>query len=91
MASFPIPPLHRLLLVALTALALQQPVIAAGQSGAWSQGTYIWDSTSLLDPQQREGELRELRRAGMTELMVGLSGSQVKAGAVTPAPAQGAD
>ena len=83
MASFPIPPLHRLLLVALTALALQQPVIAAGQSGAWSQGTYIWDSTSLLDPQQREGELRELRRAGMTELMVGLSGSQVKAGAVT--------
>jgi hypothetical protein len=83
MASLPIPPFHRLLLVALTSLALQQPVIAAGQPGSWSQGTYIWDSKSLLDPQQREGELRELRRAGMTELMVGLSGSQVKAGAVT--------
>jgi hypothetical protein len=58
-------------------------VVAAEQSGPWSQGTYIWDSTSLLDPQQREGELRDLRRAGMTELMVGLSGPQVKAGAAT--------
>jgi hypothetical protein len=58
-------------------------VVAAEQSGPWSQGTYIWDSTSLLDPQQREDELRDLRRAGMTELMVGLSGPQVKAGAAT--------
>ena len=83
MASFPIPPLPRLLLFAFTALALQQPMFAAGQSGSWSQGIYIWDSKSLLDPQQSEGELHELRWAGMTELMVGLSGSQVKAGAVT--------
>jgi hypothetical protein len=83
MVSFSIPLLRRVLPAAIAALALQHSVVAAEQSGPWSQGTYIWDSTSLLDPQQREGELRDLRRAGMTELMVGLSGPQVKAGAVT--------
>jgi hypothetical protein len=83
MASFSMPLLRRVLPAALTALALQHTVVAAEQSGPWSQGTYIWDSASLLDPQQRDGELRDLRRAGMTELMVGLSGPQVKAGAAT--------
>jgi hypothetical protein len=75
--------LRQVLPAAVAALALQLPVFAGGQPGSWSQGTYIWDSKSLLDPQQREGELRDLRRAGMTELLVGLSGPQVKAGAVT--------
>jgi len=75
--------LRQVLPAAVAAMALQLPVFAGGQPGSWSQGTYIWDSKSLLDPQQREGELRDLRRAGMTELMVGLSGPQVKAGAVT--------
>ena len=78
MASFPIPPLPRLLLFAFTALALQQPMFAAGQSGSWSQGIYIWDSKSLLDPQQSEGELHELRWAGMTELMI-IGGAQIYA------------
>lgn len=83
MASFSLPPLRSVLPAAIAALALQLPVFAGGQPGSWSQGTYIWDSKSLLDPQQREGELRSLRRAGMTELMVGLAGPQVKAGAAT--------
>lgn len=83
MVSFSMLLLRQVLPAAVAALALQHSVVAAEQSGPWSQGTYIWDSTSLLDPQQREGELRDLRRAGMTELMVGLSGPQVKAGAAT--------
>lgn len=83
MVSFSMPLLRRVLPAAIAALALQHSVVAAERSGPWSQGTYIWDSASLLDPQQRDGELRDLRRAGMTELMVGLSGPQVKAGAVT--------
>ena len=83
MARFSMLLLRQVLPAAVAALALQLPVFAGGQPGSWSQGTYIWDSKSLLDPQQREGELRDLRRAGMTELLVGLSGPQVKAGAVT--------
>lgn len=83
MANFSMLLLRQVLPAAVAALALQLPVFAGGQPGSWSQGTYIWDSASLLDPQQRDGELRDLRRAGMTELMVGLSGPQVKAGAAT--------
>jgi hypothetical protein len=37
----------------------------------------------LLDPQRRDRELQDLREAGMGELLVGLTGAQVKAGAAT--------
>lgn len=58
---------------------------AAGRTAQarWSQGTYIWNSTALLDPQRREAELDALQQAGMQELLVGLSGPQVNAGSST--------
>lgn len=44
----------------------------------WSQGTYIWDSRALLNPQQRPRELQQLRHQGMTHLLVGLSAAQAR-------------
>lgn len=69
----------------MTALAFVFPLHGLGARPAekWSQGTYIWNSAALLDPMRRDRELQDLRQAGMGELMVGLNGSQVKAGVAT--------
>jgi len=69
----------------VAALALVLPVHGAwaGPAGRWSQGTYIWNSAALLDPLRRDRELQDLREAGMGELLVGLNGAQVRAGAAT--------
>lgn len=64
-------------------LALQVPAGNSAPAVRWSQGTYIWNSTALLDPQRREQELDQLQHAGMQELLVGLSGPQVRAGIAT--------
>lgn len=45
----------------------------------WSQASYLWDSHALLDPKRRAGELRALRRAGMTAIYLGLDKAQVDA------------
>lgn len=44
----------------------------------WSQGTYIWNSRALLNPNERTRELQRLRDQGMTQLLVGLSAAQVR-------------
>ncbi len=54
-------------------LLLLTPLLAG-----WSQGTYIWQSDALLNRQTRRQELRQLRQHGMTYLMVGLNGAQVR-------------
>jgi uncharacterized protein YukE len=59
------------------------PPTPAPPSRTWSQGTYIWNSQSLLDSGQRSAELLRLKRAGMAHLLVGLTGEQVAAGADT--------
>lgn len=51
--------------------------LAATGEAEWSQGAYVWDSRRLLQASSRRGELRDLRRAGMQRLYVGLSGAQV--------------
>ncbi|SHL05106.1 hypothetical protein [Phytopseudomonas punonensis] len=43
----------------------------------WNQGVYIWDSTALLDPSQRPGQLSTLQQAGISQLHVGLTSLQV--------------
>ncbi|AYC31106.1 TolC family protein [Pseudomonas cavernae] len=50
---------------------------AAGPSRDWQQGVYVWDSVRLLDARSRTAELRELRRAGMQRLYLGLSAAQL--------------
>jgi hypothetical protein len=50
---------------------------------AWSQGTYIWDSRALLNPRSRTGELDQLQALGLQDLLVGLSGDQVRRGRET--------
>ncbi|MBD2839487.1 TolC family protein [Pseudomonas sp. JM0905a] len=56
-------------------------VVGAASKGVgstgWSQGVYLWKSGALLNPATRHAELRELRRAGMTRLYLGLDGGQV--------------
>lgn len=49
----------------------------AGTAGDWRQGTYVWDSRRLLQAGSRRAELRDLRRAGMQRLYLGLSAAQV--------------
>lgn len=78
------------LAVTLTALAkaartgpFVAPQAPAPSSRSWSQGTYIWNSRALLDSALRPSELLRLKRAGMTHLLVGLTGEQVAAGAAT--------
>lgn len=51
--------------------------LAAAAAGEWSQGVYVWDSRRLLQASSRRAELRDLRRAGMQRLYVGLSAAQV--------------
>lgn len=46
-------------------------------AGEWRQGVYVWDSRRLLQASSRRGELRDLRRAGMQRIYLGLSGAQV--------------
>ncbi|SDH50674.1 Outer membrane protein TolC [Pseudomonas flavescens] len=43
----------------------------------WNQGVYIWDSTALLDPGQRPGQLSALQQAGISQLHVGLTSLQL--------------
>lgn len=43
----------------------------------WSQSTYVWDSTQLLDPRQRTQQLKALRAAGMQGIYLGLNAQQV--------------
>jgi hypothetical protein len=50
---------------------------------SWNQGTYIWDSQTLLEPEQRQHALNQLQAQGMKELLVGLTGTQVKQGLKT--------
>jgi hypothetical protein len=78
------------LAITLTALAkaartgpFVAPQAPAPSSRSWSQGTYIWNSRALLDSALRPSELLRLKRAGMTHLLVGLTGEQVAAGADT--------
>ena len=52
---------------------------------SWNQGTYIWDSQTLLEPKQRQHALNQLQALGIQELLVGLTGSQVKQGLRTEA------
>jgi hypothetical protein len=52
---------------------------------SWNQGTYIWDSQSLLETKQRQHALNQLQAVGIQELLVGLTGSQVKQGLRTEA------
>ncbi|PYC29221.1 hypothetical protein DMO17_00555 [Aquipseudomonas alcaligenes] len=49
----------------------------ASTAGDWRQGTYVWDSRRLLQAGSRRAELRDLRRAGMQRLYLGLSAAQV--------------
>lgn len=49
----------------------------------WNQGTYIWDSENLLDTQRSSQQLNQLKRLGIQELLVGLTGQQVKNGRAT--------
>lgn len=51
--------------------------LAAAAAGEWSQGVYVWDSRRLLQASSRRAELRDLRRAGMQRIYVGLSAAQV--------------
>lgn len=46
-------------------------------AGEWRQGVYVWDSRRLLQASSRRGELRDLRRAGMQRIYIGLSAAQV--------------
>ncbi|MGA4635985.1 hypothetical protein ACPA5B_19115 [Pseudomonas solani] len=50
---------------------------APGQDAAWNQGAYIWRSAPLLDPGQREAQLKALQAAGIAELHLGLDGGQL--------------
>lgn len=43
----------------------------------WSQGAYLWHSAPLLDPRQRDAQLRALQRAGISQLNLGLDRTQV--------------
>lgn len=49
----------------------------ASTAGDWRQGTYVWDSRRLLQAGSRRAELRDLRRAGMQRIYLGLSAAQV--------------
>lgn len=49
----------------------------ASTAGDWRQGTYVWDSRRLLQAGSRRVELRDLRRAGMQRIYLGLSAAQV--------------
>ena len=49
----------------------------ASAAGDWRQGTYVWDSRRLLQAGSRRAELRDLRRAGMQRIYLGLSAAQV--------------
>lgn len=51
---------------------------AMASEGEWRQGVYVWDSRRLLRASSRLAELRDLRRAGMQRIYVGLSAAQVK-------------
>ncbi len=76
-----------LTLAALAKAARTGPVMApptpATPTRTWSQGTYIWNSQALLNPALRSSELSRLKSAGMTHLLVGLTGAQVAAGVDT--------
>lgn len=61
----------------------QQSDSGASAAAVWNQGVYIWDSRALLDPLQRDAELQRLQRSGMQQLYVGLTATQVRAGADT--------
>ena len=65
---------------ALTSLlgdARERWSLAATAAGEWSQGVYVWDSRRLLQASSRRTELRDLRRAGMQRIYIGLSATQV--------------
>ena len=53
------------------------------QQRDWTQGAYIWNSTALLDDQQRNAQLGALQSAGISQLHVGLDSAQVAAMAQT--------
>lgn len=59
------------------------PAKQALASQDWSQGTYVWDSRSLLSSQQRQRELNQLQNLGIQEILIGLTGEQVKNGEQT--------
>jgi hypothetical protein len=57
--------------------------VQAGPTQRWSQGTYIWDSHKLLEPEQRQQALEQLQNSGIQDLLIGLTGQQVKGGRKT--------
>ena len=67
----------------LLALLLQPLAGAVLAAETWNQGVYIWNSKALLDPGRLDGELDRLQQAGLRELMLGLTGAQVRAGELT--------
>lgn len=64
-------------LASLLGDAREHWALAATGEGEWRQGAYVWDSRRLLQASSRRNELRDLRRAGMQRLYVGLSAAQV--------------
>lgn len=70
--------------VLLAGITLITPLeLQAAPIQKWSQGTYIWDSQTLLSSQRQQKELDRLQQLGFNELLVGLTGSQVKQGQKT--------
>lgn len=65
-------------------LGWQEIQIAAGPVPAarlknWRRGTYVWDSSRLLDGRSRASELGSLRQAGMQRIYLGISAEQLAA------------
>ena len=49
----------------------------AGRQKNWSRAVYVWNSSRLLAPESRQGELNALEEAGFDTLHLGLSARQL--------------
>lgn len=67
----------RPILLAMALLVIPHQTVQAAPS-SWSQGSYVWDSEALLDPERRATELAALRKAGMDKIYLGFNSAQIK-------------
>lgn len=57
--------------------ALPDMQMATTQAATWRQSIYVWDSSTLLDPQQRTQEIHALHNAGFNHIHLGFNARQV--------------
>lgn len=54
-----------------------QPLFMHQPQQTWTTATYVWDSTALLTPEQREQQIERLVSAGFNRVYLGFNATQV--------------